>query len=411
MRETRVRNLFVTAALAGLMLLPFASPPVLTDILGASSAQAAEPTVGAAVGKPLKEAQDLAKANKFSEAMKKVREANAISGKTAYETFVINEFSTFLSVKLKDYGSAAQSAEAALATGQVPAKERPQRLKTLVQLNYSVKNYGKAISFAKQYQQEAGPDAELQQLVTQAYYLQKDYPNAEASAKALAASAKAAGRKPDETVLQLWLSSAFHQNDKAGQREALTVLVANYPTPTYMGDLLNLVEADLGKSDRMSFEVYRLKLAAGTLKSSDDYVEMAQLAIQLGLPGEAESVMEKGFAAGVLGGKNKSREQRLQTMAKQQAAQDAPTLQATAGTPKAKAALAEAYASYGKPDKAIALYKDALGSTFPEADLARLHLGQAYRAKGDAASARKAFSSVKDPKLAQLAQLWIAVAK
>lgn len=406
MRESRMKSLLMTTALAGLLALAPLAVPSAASLPGAA-AEAAEAAVGPAVGKPLKEAQDLAKAGSYAAALKKVKEANALSGKTPYESFVIDEFSTFINVKLKDYGAAAQSAEAALNTGQAPAKERPQRLKTLVQLNYSVKNYGKAIAFAKQYRQEAGTDADIEQLVVQAYYQQGDYANAKAAAKALAAS----GKKPDETVLQIWLSSAFKQGDTKGQREALTALVETYPSPAYKSDLMNLVLADLGHSDRMSFEAMRLKLAAGTLKSSDEYIEMAQLAIQLGLPGEAESVMAKGSANGVLGGKNKSREQRLETMAKQQAAQDEATLASTAGTPKAKAALAEAYASYGKTDKAIALYKEALGSSFAEADLARLHLGQAWLAKGDTASARKAFSSVKDPKLAGLAQLWITIGK
>lgn len=404
MRAFRMKNLFLRTALMGLVVV---APLALPAWCGAA-AEAAEAAVGPAVGKPLKEAQDLTNVGKYAEALKKVKEANAVSGKTAYESFAIDEFLTFINVKLKDYAAAAQSAEAALNTGQAPAKDRPQRLKTLVQLNYTIKNYGKAIGFAKQYRQEAGDDAGLEQLVVQAYYQQGDYANAKATAKALAAS----GKKPDETVLQVWLSSAFKQGDTKGQREALTALVESYPSPAYKNDLMNLVLADLGHSDRMSIEAMRLRLAAGTLKTSDDYIQMAQLALQLGLPGEAESVMAKGKASGILGGRNKSREQRLETMAKNQADQDEPTLAGTkATTPRAKAALAEAYATYGKPDKAIALYREALGSSFPEADLARLHIGQALLAKGDTAAAAKAFRSVHDPKLTELANLWIAIGK
>ncbi|MCE9651127.1 MAG: hypothetical protein K8R18_16025 [Parvibaculum sp.] len=406
MQKKSRRRISRAAAFAGLagLVLAFC-------LSGLSPARAADASVGAAVGKPLKEAQGLSKAGNYADALKKVKTANALSGKTPYESFVIDDFMAFLNVKLKDYAAAAQAAEAALATGEVPAKDRPERLKTLVQLNYTVKNYDKAVAFAKQYQQAAGPDAEMQRLVTQAYYLQKDYHNAEASAKALAASQTAAGRKPDEAILQLWLSSAFYAQNKSSQRAALTALVESYPSQAYIGDLLNLVEADLGRSDRMSLEVFRLKLAAAMLKTSDEYIEMAQLAIQLGFPGEARAVMAKGFTAGVLGGKNKSREQRLETMAKQQAGQDEPTLAATADTPKAKAALAEAYASYGKADKAIALYNEVLAAGPRDADIIRLHLGQAYLAKGDAASARKSFAAVGDAKLAGLAHLWITVAR
>ena len=413
MREFRMkgvagRALSICMVASAMTLSPASSSP---GIFGTASAQAAEQAIGTALGKPLKEAQDLANAGKYQAALKKVKEADAISGKSAYESFVVDDFLLFLNVNLKDYAAAAAAGEAALATGEVPAKDRPQRLKTLAQLHYSVKNYGKAVSFAQTFQKEAGVDLELQKLVVQSFYLQGDYVKAEAGAKSLLAAVRAAGGKPDETVLQLWLSSAFKQGDRSGQREALTELLAFYPKPSYVGDLLALVAADLGRSNRMSLEIFRVKRAAGLLKNSDDYMEMAQLAIQLGLPGEAESVMNMGFSAGVFGGQNKGREQRLLAMAKSQAAKDEPTLGATAGTPDAKAALGEAYASYGKTDKAIALYRDALASSFAGSAVARLHLGQAMLAKGDAAGARQVFAGVKDAKLAPLANLWALVAK
>lgn len=380
-------------------------------VLGVTSAFAAEQSLSAAVGKPLQEAQTLANAGKYQAALKKVKDANAISGKNAYESLVVDDFLLFLNVKLQDYAAAAAAGEAALMTGEVDSKERPQRLKTLAQLFYSAKNYGKFATYAEAYQKEAGNDPELQKLVVQSLYLKGDYPKAQSGAKALAETSRAAGRKPDESVLQLWLSSAFKVGDKAGQQAALTELQINYPKPGYIADLLALAEADLGHSNRMSLEVFRLKQRAGLLKTSDDYMEMAQLAIQLGLPGEAERVMNDGFSAGAFGGQNKGREQRLLTMAKSQAAKDEPTLGSTAATPEAKAALAEAYVSYGKTDKAIALYRNALSARLPDDALVRLHLGQALLAEGNAPEARKVFAGIDDAKLAPLARIWGAVAK
>ncbi|MCE9650471.1 MAG: hypothetical protein K8R18_12690 [Parvibaculum sp.] len=398
----------ITFAFAVAVIL--ASVSFSLEPFGMSSAEAAQKAVRPALGRPLKEAQALAKSGDYRAALAKVKEANAVSGKSAYENFVVDDFLLFINAKLKDYAAAARAGEAALATGEVDVKDRPQRLKTLVQLNYTAKSYSAVIAFAKQYQQEAGYDADLQMLVTQAYYLQSDYDNAEAAAKALVATTRTAGRKPDESLLQLWLSASFKKDDNVGSRAALMALVQDYPTPAYWADLLTLTGRDVGGSDRLTFEIFRLKLATGTMKSADDYMEMAQLAIQLGLPGEAESVLAKGFALGALGRVNKSRELRLQEMAKQQVAQDKPALGGTAATPKAKAALGEAYAAYGKYDKAISLYKEALSVSFREADLTRLHLGQAHLAEGNAADARKAFAAVKDLKLGQLAHIWLVVA-
>lgn len=388
------------------------SPAALSvGAFGVSSALAAEQALGVAVGKPLQEAQALANAGKYQAALKKVKEANAVSGKAAYESFVVDDFLLFLNVKLQDYAAAAAAGEAALATGEVDAKERPQRLKALAQINYSAKNYGKTVAYAQAFQKEGGVDPELRKLVVQALYLQGDYAKAVTEAKSLDAASRVAEQKPDEAMLQLWLSSAFKRGDKAGQREALGELATFYPKPSYIGDLLALASPDLGRSNRSSLEIFRLKSEAGLLRNSDDYMEMAQLAIQLGLPGEAESVMNKGFAAGVFGGQNKGREERLLAMAKSQAAKDKPTLGTTAATPEAKAVLGEAYASYGMADKAVALYQAALTSDFADSALARLHLGQALLAKGEREAAQQAFASIKDAKLAQLAAIWGLVAR
>ncbi|HEY4342945.1 MAG TPA: hypothetical protein VGN05_01255 [Parvibaculum sp.] len=384
---------------------------IVPDMTGASTASAAEQTIGAKVGAPLKAAQDLVKAGKYADALKKVAEADAMSGKTDYENFVIDDFLLFLKVKLRDYAGAAKAGEVAFASGLVPAADRQQRLKALIQLNYQAKNYEKVAALAKQYRQQAGADADIELLALQAYYLQNDFADAQISAKTLVASTRSAGKKPAENILQLWLSSAARQKDRAGSRAALMELVSDYPSPAYWKNLLEVTASEVGRSDRMSYEIFRLKLATGALETSGDYTEMAQLAIQLGLPGEAESIMEKGFAAKVLGGANRSREERLLKMAKAQTVQDEPTLGDSAPTPKAKAALAEAYASYGKTGKAVALYREALADSFPEADLARLHLGQVMLAKGDAPGARKAFAAVRDAKVASIANLWAVIAR
>jgi hypothetical protein len=370
---------------------------------------ASEKTISAAVARPVKDAQDLVKRKDYAGALKKMKEAEAVPAKSPYETFVVDEYLAFIDVQLKNYDEAAQAYEKSLTSPFAAAEDRPRRLKTLVQLNYAAKNKGKAVKFAQLYEQAAGVDPEMQQLVVQALYLQGDYAGAESSAKALVDSDRAAGRQPDETVLNLWLSAAFKRSDAAGRREALTALVENFSSKAYWTDLLNLTERDIGGSDRMSLEIFRIRLATGLLTSSEDYMEMAQVDIQLGLPGEAQAVMEKGFAAKVLGGANKSRELRLLSMAKTQAASDSAGLAQTAATPAAKAALGEAYASYGKYDKAVALYTQALAGNPAQADLVRLHLGQALFAKGDVAGAKRALAGVKTRNYGALARMWDAV--
>lgn len=393
-------------SVAGSLLLALALPAVLLVALP-QTAQAAE-TVGAKVGAPLKAAQDLAKAKKFNEALKQVKQAEAISGKTPYETFVVYDFKAYLNAQSGNYGAAAEAYEAALNTGKAPANTRALRIKTIATLYYQSRNFGKAVQYAGLHEKEAGPDLQMQTMVAQAYYQQGNYAGARDAAAALAKGATASGKRPTEAVLQIGMNSAFKLKDQDGYRAALTQLVTYYPSDIYWTDAINQVARKLGTGDRASLEVDRLKLARGVLKTSDAHIEMGQLAIQVGLPGEAQSLIEKGTASGVLGGANKGRETRLLNMAKSQAAADRPTLSAAAGSAKAMAANAEAYASYGDTAQAITLYKKALAQGgLEDAGLVQLHLGQALLAAGKKSEAAQAFSSVKrSSKYADLAYLW-----
>lgn len=403
-RKKRRVDSFIIRVLAIAVLVIFGFPE-----LNIAQSLAVEMAVGPVVGKSVSEAQVLAKDGNFSEARKKIYETKKIPGKSAYESFVIYDYETYLNVKLKDYVAAARAAEAALATGMVAKSVRSQRLSTLAKLNFSIKNYSKTVDFAQKYRLEGGADEDVLRLEMQAYYLQKKYAAAQKSAEEIVLTSSSRHDKPDETVLQIWSSAAYHQKDNSGQFDALTALVSNYPKPVYWKDLVNLVATDVGRSDRMSLEVLRLKLAMGLLETPDDYIEMAQLAIQLGLPGEALDVISSGQKAGLMDGRNKSRELRLKTMAEDQARRDQASLDSRGATAAANAALGEAYASYGKTEKAIRLYNVALGSPNADADMTRLHLGQAYFSKGDLVNARKAFLSIKTAKLNWLTQLWVLV--
>ena len=68
-----------------------------------------------------------------------------------------------------------------------------------------------------------------------------------------------------------------------------------YPKKEYWTDLLNRVQKKSGFSDRLSLDVYRLKLATGNVTTANDYLEMAQLAIQAGLPGRGEDGRRQGL--------------------------------------------------------------------------------------------------------------------
>lgn len=367
------------------------------------------------LGKPLKAVQELVQKKKFAEARDVLKEAQDVAGKSPYEEFVVNQFLAYISVNLKDYATAAKAYEALMDTGAAPASDRAQNLKALVQLNYQIKNYPKVIKFAERYQKEVGADIEMSLIIAQTNYLQKNYKDAAQAINDAIKISEQAGKAPKEDWLNLLMSAQYNSGDKAAVAKTLEILVEKYPAQKYWKDLLGGLQSQKGLVDRQNFEIYRLKMATGVLEGANEYVEMAELALQLGLPGDARVVIKKGFSLGLLGtGANKDRELRLQKGAETQAESDLKMLpkvekEAAAkptGDPLAK--LAEAYASYGQYDKAIDLYKQGIAKGgLKDRDLTELDMGIAYAAAKQNDQAIAAFKSVsKDSKYATISRLW-----
>src|SRR5258707_3120137 len=99
-------------------------------------------------------------------------------------------------------------------------------------------------------------------------------------------------------------------------------LVVHYRKKEYGPAPLWGVQKRRGFPDRLSLHVYRLRLATGNLSGTNDYMEMAQLALQAGGPAEAKTVVDKGYEVKALGtGKEDDRHQRLRDLVTQSLAE------------------------------------------------------------------------------------------
>jgi tetratricopeptide (TPR) repeat protein len=197
-------------------------------------------------------------------------------------------------------------------------------------------------------------------------------------------------------------------------------LVQYYPEPDYWSQLLFNLRAQISNSDADTLQTYRLMTEVDVLKTPGDYNEMAQLALEAGSPGEAQSVLEKGFSKNVFSDKlTEDRNKRLLENAKKAAATDQATLpklvqEADASSSGAKnVGVGIAYLGYGQYDKAADEINKGLtkGGVKDEAQ-ARLLLGIAQLKGGHKDDAVKTFHAVKgDPVLERLANLWTLHAK
>jgi outer membrane protein assembly factor BamD (BamD/ComL family) len=403
--------------LVALVMVAMAGPVLATGVVetGAAVAAPKQQKVSEKVGKPLQEAQAALQAKDYNKALAKLGEAKAVEKRSPYENYVISQFETNAYVGLKQYDKAAKAIQATIDSGIAAPEEVATLRKNLIQIHYSLKNYGAAVTAAQQYLAQNPGDTDMQVLVAQSQYLQGKCGEASASVKKLVDSAKAAGKPVKEEWLQIILSCAHKAQDKNSMRDALEQLVRIAPSnKDYWRDLINAFRAT-NTTDAMNLESFRLMKQVGSLTTADDYMEMAQVAVLLGVPGEAQAVIQDGYAKKVLGqGNDAGRHERLKKTVddavvadkKETASLEKEAAAATTG--EKDVAVAESYASYAQWDKAIASFQSGIkkgGLKNPAA--AQLHLGQALLAAGKKAEADAAFKAVKgDAAYEKLAGYW-----
>ena len=175
-----------------------------------------------------------------------------------------------------------------------------------------------------------------------------------------------------------------------------------------------------GFSDRLGVNVYRLRLATGNLTSTNDYLEMAQLALQAGVPAEAKAIVDKGYEVKALGnGKDAERHQRLRDLVardlaesqKNRAKDEQAALAAKDGNDLVKIGLNYVYE--GKAEKGLALIEQGIkkgGLKRPED--AKLRLGEAQLFAGQKERGVKMLKTVQGSDgAADIARLWVLHAR
>jgi tetratricopeptide (TPR) repeat protein len=392
----------LTAALA------FTGVAGVSAALLAPAVAEAQQKVGPKVGVPLKAAQEAIQKKNWNGALAKIKEAQAVQPRTAFEDYKINELLWYVYLQQGRNADAARLLEQQIASGQMPANEKVQRTKTVAQLYFRAGNYAKAGQTASQYLKSVPGDQEAQLLVAQSYFQQKDYKAAVAAANRLIKP----GQKPSEDLLQLLLRSNYELKDDAGTTAALEQLLTYYPSPETWSRLLDGYIAQTNH-DHELLALYRLSEDVGSLTKSRQYLDMAQALFVGGFAIEAERIMDKGLAAGLFEGEELTRAQRTRDTAKRKADQDRKAL-ATADKALASAKtgsdaykVGQLYFSAGKYAEATQAMSKALSMPgLEDKDDANMEMGIALARLGKKAEATKAFDAVKDPKFAEVARLW-----
>jgi tetratricopeptide (TPR) repeat protein len=400
----------------------FAAMIVAVFALIAAANVSAEDKIGAKVGKPMKAAQEAIQKQDWDKALAKVQEADAVAKKNEFEQYQINEFKGYILLQKRQYAEVARIYEQNLKSPKMPADQVNDRLKALAQLYSAVKNYPKVIEYGDRWVQADGTDLDTKVLVAQAHYLQKDYKNAVTIMQSAIAAAEKAGKKPEENWLQIVRSSQQNLGDTKGASATLEKLVTIYPKKDYWDYLISLRLREKNP-DRVTLNLLRISREVGLMDTADEFVELTEMLIDAGLPGEARSVMEQGYKAGVFDTTDKTKAGRYARRlndAKIKAEKDQASLPSferdakSAGTGQGEVALGMAYSSFGQYEKsAAALARGLDKGGVLDAGQARIMLGIANLKLGKTEDALQAFSkaATDDAELKDVARLWSAVAR
>jgi hypothetical protein len=367
------------------------------------------------VARPLSAASELIKAGKAREALAKVREADAVGGKTAAEQNTIDRMKAAAAQRAGDNATAVQALESLFNRGESAAVAEQ------LAFAYSqMKDFGRAGQWANKAVALGGGSAQLKQLQAYMQGASGDYNAIARDAQAAVHAAEQAGRRPDENDLLRLADAQARTNNPNGQINTLEKLVLNHPKKEYWSALLSRLPRKSGWSDRLALDLMRLRLASGNLAKTEEFMDMSMMALQSGLPAEGKAVAEKGFAAGLLGtGADAERHKRLRDLAVKQESEaraGIDKLASDAAAAKDGNALVQvgyALVTLGQADRGVGLIEQGIakgGLKRPED--AKLRLGQALLQQGkNRAKALQVLRSVQGSDgVADVARLWTAIA-
>jgi hypothetical protein len=347
-------------------------------------------TASPKVGPLLKEAVSMINAKNYAGAKAKLAEADAAKS-TPDDTALITQIRNAISISSADPNT-------------------PGGAKAKFAQDYNAGKFKDAIADAEYLKKNNVFDAASQLIVGQAYYKARDFEGCVKYAKTLGSG--------NETALALQARCAYETGDEATQRDALEQLVARTGKAEYWTGLLKLGERSRGISDHNTLDINRLRLITGSMQNKDDYISLAQFALQFKCAGEAQAALDKGVAAKLL---TDDRSMRLLAGAKAQVAASqgdrAKDLAAANASPQGDGGgglvdIGERMVGEGKAKDAIVMIQNGMKKQLKDPANAQIRLGQAYLAAGQKADAKAAFAKVKAPeKDAMVAHLWSLAAR
>ena len=235
----------------------------------------------------------------FPAAHEILAEARALEDKTPWETYTIEKLDMQLYLNQQELGPALPLLEAMFATGVAPQEDREAYMRIAMLLANNAQDYPQVITYGTEAISYPGWDDQADEVMVTAYYFNGDFASAEQYALDLIARKEAVGESASLQMLNVLVQSQQEQGKELESMETAGWIAVADPSVQNWIRVIDHATIAPNLQDHHYFNLYRLRRKTDTLAPAD-YLEMANLAIGMGLPVELQSVLDEAIGGGIL---------------------------------------------------------------------------------------------------------------
>lgn len=329
---------------------------------------------------PLKKVELFMKQGKIAQANEALKDAQKLPNPSVYEQNLIQRLQIALAVKQNDLDTAFKGYDQLIASHQTSKAEKIQMRMAQASLAYRARNYPQAIRYIQSYFAEGGTNTHMTTLLIQSYFLNNNYKEALQAQQKQIDEELRNNQIPAESQWQIMANCQEKLGDQEGLRHSYIQLATHYSKPEYWSHVMAALTSSQHLTPAMYMEILRFRLETGLMKSSDEYMEMAEIAMQAGTPHLALKTLNEGYKKGILGAdKNTARVLRLRKFIQNNIQKEQPALSAKIASEK-KATdgdnllmLGYDLMEAGRKQEGFALMQAAMQKPFKNRDEALLH--------------------------------------
>ena len=372
----------------------------------ASDSSSKSPSISRVIAKEMRAAQAAMQVEDWNAAIKSLDAAASKFPLTAFDRSTLAEFRAFNLVKLRRLKEAQAAYAAALAAGGYSGEAITKLQRSEFSLAAGNSDHAQTVAIGTQLADAGNATPNDLAVIAQAYFLQKDCMQTALWANRVLAADLKAGIPPKENLYLFKLQCASDSNDQASMVAVLYDLIRLAHKSSHWNILLRIERQNL-HDDHNTLQLDRLMYDTGAMTLDTDFLELAQLLIDQGIPGEGVMVLKTLIASKYMKPEHRDRAERLLASATRfvDTASDNPDPDAVRSLLLANAS-EDGGSTFGAP---TSLERTATRSQLQRPEELNLYLARVLIIQGDFAGGRTAlqkFIALANPTVATVWKLY-----